>query len=265
MFQRLRGAIDARIAEEQARQKAAQEALSRSSSTRRNVTGTPTRTGSRARRESSHNNSTSTSVSATTTPPRGPDPTEFEPEFVIDDDDDGVSSSGVSTPRVEKARSNAGETTTSSDVDQRSDGGPGDTIANGQSTSVTGGDSTSSQMGTESVGDKKVSTATTAPKADTEAKTAPSTISELPADVRVRLRRLDKLELKYQGIFHFIEDNSDVRFKGVSFPKKKKAGINIFLSNGILHSQNFYVHIELRMRECFQSNHSKQPFAKIHL
>ena len=213
MFQRLLGAIDARVAEEQARQKAAQEGLSRSSSTRRNVTGTPTRTSSRARRESSNNNSASTSVSATTTPPRGPDPTEFEPEFVIDDDD-GVSSSGVSTPRVEKVRSNAGETTTSSDVDQRSDGGSGDTIVNGQSTSATSGDSTSSQIGAESVGDKKVST----PKADIEAKTAPSTTSELSADVRVRLRRLDKLELKYQGIFSFIEDNRGVRFKGLFFP-----------------------------------------------
>ncbi|KAL4977686.1 hypothetical protein BDW66DRAFT_158781 [Aspergillus desertorum] len=87
MFQRLREAIDLRIAEEQARQRSSQESLARSNSARRppgrNLS--PSRRPSRSRRN-------------TGTPVRGPDPTEFEQEFTFADDD---TSSRSATPRPE--------------------------------------------------------------------------------------------------------------------------------------------------------------------
>ncbi|EHA27771.1 hypothetical protein ASPNIDRAFT_41716, partial [Aspergillus niger ATCC 1015] len=108
MFQRLRDAIDSRIAEEQARQRSAQTSLSRSNSARhptgRNLS--PTRRTSRPRRN-------------TGTPVRGPDPNEFEPEFAIGDDE---GSSRSATPRLESAggseaapEENTGEGKTSSE------------------------------------------------------------------------------------------------------------------------------------------------------
>lgn len=192
MFQRISSAINARIAEEQARQKAAQESISRSSSTRRTAAGTPTRTGSRARPDSSNN-------AATTPPSRGPDPTEFDPEFVIDDDD-GISSSGISTPRVEKEKLNLAEAG-SADTKGDAAGNANSTATATTTTATTGGDSESSQKGGDPAEDKKTPAAAapgTVTKAEAEPKAAST--SELPHDVRVRLRRLDKLESKYQGI-----------------------------------------------------------------
>lgn len=140
--QRLRDAIDARIAEEQARQKAAQDSISRSNSSRRQAARP-----ARQRRESGP-------------PARSPDPTEFEAEFAIGDDD---SSSRSATPRQD------GSTT--------------------QESGAQGNNADTKQSG-ESAGKEA------AP--DAEPRPAPS--SELPADVRSRLRRLDKLESKYQGM-----------------------------------------------------------------
>ncbi|KAJ5550267.1 Vesicle-mediated transport protein (Imh1) [Penicillium sp. DV-2018c] len=97
MFQRLRDAIDSRIAEEQARQKSAQENISRSGSNRR-----PT-----ARNQSPSRRSRNTGI-----PVRGPDPKEFEAEFAIGDDDE---SSKPGTPNTDKPEA-------SSDIGAAKDG-----------------------------------------------------------------------------------------------------------------------------------------------
>lgn len=91
---------------------------------------------------------------------RGPDPTEFEPEFAIGDDD---SSSRSGTPRPES--SGAPENTQGENAEQSE--GPGENAMN------------------EKEG---------AP----EAESAPTT-PELPPDVKAKLRRLAKMESRYQG------------------------------------------------------------------
>ncbi|KAI1907822.1 Golgin imh1 [Ophidiomyces ophidiicola] len=144
MLSRLRGAIDARIAEEQARQRAGQDSLSRSNSAARRTNASPARqSGARTKR----NNSFLT---------RSPDPSEFDAEFVIGDDD---SSTRTSTPRPEPEASVNG--------------------AAGESD------------------DKVAEPARSTPP---PGKPAPPTSTELPTDVRVKLRRLDKLESRYQEL-----------------------------------------------------------------
>lgn len=102
-IQRIRGAIDARIAEEQARQRSAQEAASTAARpARRPSTRTATNT-----RQRSNSNLPQT---------RGPDPKEFE--FSIGDDDStGTPASGLSragTPRLETASNISASTTVDS-------------------------------------------------------------------------------------------------------------------------------------------------------
>ncbi|KAJ4378170.1 Golgin imh1 [Neocucurbitaria cava] len=97
--QRIRGAIDARIAEEQARQKAGQSS-------------TPPRSSSAPRRSSSRNLSPSKRParskdgdnSKTAPAGKGPDPSEFDPEFVIGEEDEQPSRVGTPRPK-EKAQS----------------------------------------------------------------------------------------------------------------------------------------------------------------
>ncbi|KAL1867376.1 Golgin imh1 [Paecilomyces lecythidis] len=146
MFQRIRGAIDSRIAEEQARQRQAQESISRSNS---------------ARRQTSRDLSTSRRPGRTragTLSGKGPDPAEFESEFAVGEDD---GSSRSATPRSEPSAPPEG-------------GASGD-------------------------GEKKASPESAGKEAasDTGSNTA---AAELPTDVRVRLRRLDKLESRYQDL-----------------------------------------------------------------
>lgn len=145
--QRLREAIDSRIAEEQARQKSAQDSLSRSNSARQpsGRSLSPGRRQSRPRRN-------------TGTPIRGPDPTEFEPEFTIGDDE---GSSRSATPQQDPPKDtpeqNAGEDkSTAEELPNEKDAAP-------------------------------------AP----ETKQSPS---ELPAEIRVKLRKLSKMETRYQGM-----------------------------------------------------------------
>lgn len=93
---------------------------------------------------------------------RGPDPTEFEPEFAIGDDD---ASSRSATPRPES-------TSTSED---------------------TQGEKSVSEE-TESTADTSISGKETAP--GTETNQPPP---ELTPEVKAKLRRLAKLESRYQG------------------------------------------------------------------
>ncbi|KAL3463572.1 hypothetical protein BJX64DRAFT_256956 [Aspergillus heterothallicus] len=155
MFQRLREAIDSRIAEEQARQRSSQESLARSNSARRppgrNLS--PSRRPSRPRRN-------------TGTPVRGPDPTEFEPEFAIGDDD---ASSRSATPKPE----------------------PADALENAQ------GEKSGEKSGEpEGAADTTTNGKDSAPP--TKEPAQPS--SELPPEVRAKLRKLTKLESRYQEL-----------------------------------------------------------------
>jgi hypothetical protein len=147
--QRLREAIDSRIAEEQARQRSSQESLARSNSARRppgrNLS--PSRRPSRPRRN-------------TGTPVRGPDPTEFEQEFAIGDDD---TSSRSATPRPESTG----------------------TLEN------TPGEGAGQAEGTANAASEKDSIP------GTETNQPP----ELSSEVKAKLRRLNKMESRYQGMF----------------------------------------------------------------
>ncbi|EEP77949.1 predicted protein [Uncinocarpus reesii 1704] len=92
MLSRIRGAIDARIAEEQARQRATQESVSRSNSARRANRSPARRPSTRVKRGNSFLT-------------KSPDPSEFDAEFVVGDDD---SSTRTSTPLPEMEKSTEG-------------------------------------------------------------------------------------------------------------------------------------------------------------
>ncbi|KAM0090165.1 Golgin imh1 [Aspergillus fumigatus] len=148
MFQRIREAIDSRIAEEQARQRTSQDVISRSNSARRPARNlSPGRRPTRPRRN-------------TGTPVRTPDPNEFEPEFAIGDDD---GSSRSVTPKLESA----------------------------------GG--SERPLGKDAAEDKP---STDEPSAGKEVPTTEGNqlSSELPPEIRVKLRRLTKLESRYQEL-----------------------------------------------------------------
>ncbi|KAL9604355.1 MAG: hypothetical protein Q9219_000543 [cf. Caloplaca sp. 3 TL-2023] len=153
MFQRLKGAIDSRIAEEQARQRSA-------------LTSPPPPHA--ARKPSSRAESPAKRALRPGTPSRyngegsgkGPDPADFEPECVIDDSNP-PSRSG--TPKPGPARS---ESSTKDAVQEApEEAGHGEEQA------------------------EKV--------ADSSQAAAPA---ELPTDVRVKLRKLEKLESRYHEL-----------------------------------------------------------------
>lgn len=163
---RLKGAIDSRIAEEQARQKAIQSPPSRSSSSIRRSssrTVSPSKRQGRARERERKDNDTAE---------KGPDPSEFEPEFVVDDEE---SRSRVGTP------------------------GPGAERSGGV---AVGG----------AVKEKALAEETKEPNGRLAEDGDGPAPPELPTDVRVKLRKLDKLESRYQGgygpvLFHTIKPN----------------------------------------------------------
>jgi len=154
--QRLKGAIDSRIAEEQARQRAAALAgtpsRSNSGSIRRNAPpiGSPARQSSRQRERNDISNE------------KGPDPSEFDADFVIGDDESAVPSRSA-TPRLETA-------------EKRVEGKE----AAGEAEKQPGADDAASVL--------------------SDASTAVQRPEELPTEVRVRLRKLDRLEGRYQDL-----------------------------------------------------------------
>lgn len=149
--QRIRGAIDSTIAQEQARQRQAQ--------------ASPSRSNSNVRRADSRANSPAKRVSRQGTrgrqdgdpPAKGPDPADFESEFTIDDED--VTRSGVPKPQ-----SNQND---SSKAIQETAPRQSSQDTNDTPTSATG------------------STAS----------------SDLPTDVRNKLRKLERYESRYHGMF----------------------------------------------------------------
>jgi len=150
--QRIKGAIDSRIAEEQAKAKAA--------------AAVPARTASTARRSASLRNESPSKRSRARLKEvddgaKGPDPSVFERAFVIEDDSEEPSRSG--TPAIPDTK-------------------PEMTREKGLTAENTGPD------------DGEVV------NVKAEILPSPSTKQELPPDVRSKLRKLDKLEARYQGI-----------------------------------------------------------------
>ena len=119
--QRIRGAIDAKIAEEQARQKAGQQsAPSRSSST-------PRRSNSRNLSPSSRSGKARDGEgSKAALTGKGPDPSEFDPEFVVGDEDDSPSRTGTPRPKekTQSADSNDKEDEQKMDTDEKPEKAP---------------------------------------------------------------------------------------------------------------------------------------------
>ncbi len=107
--QRIGGAINARIAEEQARQKAAQQTGGRARST-----STPRRSSSRNLSPSKRPLKGKDADGKTTPLTKGPDPSEFDPEFVVGDEDEQLSRAGTPQPK-EKAPAGDSSTAESSD------------------------------------------------------------------------------------------------------------------------------------------------------
>lgn len=96
-WKRIKGALDARIAEEQARQKAAAQTPSRSASISRRSSARNTSPSKRPLKAKDADNGGKAAPSG-----KGPDPSEFDPDFVIGEDDDQPSRVGTPRPK-EKA------------------------------------------------------------------------------------------------------------------------------------------------------------------
>jgi hypothetical protein len=153
--QRLKGTIESKIAEEQAKAKAA--------------AASPARPVSTARRSASIRNESPSKRSRARPKEvddgtRGPDPSIFEGAFVIEDDSEEPSRAG--TPAIPETKPEVEENGTATEKAVAGEG--------------------------EGVHEKvEVSTAL-----------KPSITTDLPADVRSKLRKLDKLEARYQGMLY---------------------------------------------------------------
>ncbi|EXJ94458.1 hypothetical protein A1O1_02854 [Capronia coronata CBS 617.96] len=164
MFQRLKGAIDSRIAEEQARQR--QAALS----------AQPTRNNPR-RRPQGQNEGSQTRQSrrrddSIASLQKSPDPSEFEPEFTIGDDESAVPSRvGTPKPEMKEKHQESGEERQALQTSQE-----------GQETGAS----------SEATVDKKPAAA----DGDGDGP-GPLRPQELPAEVRGKLRKLDRIEARY--------------------------------------------------------------------
>ncbi|KAI9700681.1 MAG: hypothetical protein M1836_002050 [Candelina mexicana] len=154
MFQRLKGAIDSRIAEEQARQKASSSSPSRSNSTARRASA---RTESPSKRQGRTRDREKGDRSLT----KGPDPSEFDAEIVVDDE-------ATESPNGDHAQEKAG---------------PRDSGSNEAGQQVSPLEGQDGETRADS-GERKPAIASL----------------ELPTDVRVKLRKLDKLESRYQEL-----------------------------------------------------------------
>ncbi|RMZ77497.1 hypothetical protein DV738_g4448, partial [Chaetothyriales sp. CBS 135597] len=166
MLSRLKGAIDTRIAEEQARQRqAAISAASQRSQQRARRPPIQNGQGSQntlnAQAGSSQRAPTTRTANAAE---KGPDPADFEPEpeFAVGDDDSSSRApSRTATPRPE-TQDQAGSQTTDGSQGQREKGGDNEMDA-----------------------------------PEMAGLSQPPAVPELPDDVRARLKKLDRLEPKY--------------------------------------------------------------------
>ena len=150
----MKGAIDSRIAEEQARQRTSQDSPSRSNSRTHRSSSRIVTSNRRAIRTEERESKDGEPLT------KGPDPSEFEPDFVIGSDN---IPSRSTTPKPFQGK---GENATA-------DGSPAEATPGLNSKEVI-----------EKDAEKMVIAAS----------------AELPTDVWAKLRKLERLELKYHGL-----------------------------------------------------------------
>lgn len=187
MFQRIKGAIDRTIAEEQARQKnylseqGASGQARQSSNVSRSNSGAST-AGRKPRPKKPAQDASKEADAAAS----NPDPAVFEAAFVIDDDDELSRTTTLVPPSEEKEKTPGEEGGAQDEVgggdDEKGDTGAGNTAKEAEKK---GGDDGSSPDGDKPVPPPKPAAAATAP--------------ELPPEVRAKLRKLEKLEATYPG------------------------------------------------------------------
>ncbi|KAI1445517.1 hypothetical protein F5Y02DRAFT_127405 [Annulohypoxylon stygium] len=174
MLSRIKGAIDRSIAEEQARQRALAE--------QRSSAGSPSATGQRPR-SVSRTNSTNTSARRKAKKPSqdtsngdgapNPDPAVFEAAFVLDDEDADPAPGQATSAQSEKTMKEGAANNEKNDASNEQNEGAKDQASAG--------------AGTE---EKPKDASSTAPS------TAPT---DLPPQVKTKLRKLEKLEATYPG------------------------------------------------------------------
>ncbi|KAK5274963.1 Golgin imh1 [Exophiala xenobiotica] len=165
MFQRLKGAIDRGIAEEQARQRQV------------GISNPPTRNPPRRRPQAQNGTAQRASSKqrdqSNVSTEKGPDPAQFEPEFAIGDDE-SAGPSRVATPKPDVKNEAAQETETEA-VAIEGDGQGIKKETEDSARASTDGKPPDSNGGTH----------------------LPIRSQELPTEVRVKLRKLDRMEVKY--------------------------------------------------------------------
>lgn len=176
MFQRIKGAIDRTIAEEQARQKTYLEQGTpghgrQSSAVSRSNSGASS-AGKRTRPKKAVQDASKEADAAAA----NPDPAVFEAAFVIDDDDE-PSRTSTPPPQYQDIKSDA----------QDKDGG-----ALSEMHEVKAGDDGADAEKTGAGDGLK-------PEGTQSATSSKAASVELPADVRAKLRKLEKLEATYPG------------------------------------------------------------------
>jgi hypothetical protein len=117
VLKRIKGALDARIdaiTEEQAKQRTSQQTPSRSTSA---VRRSSSRNLSPSKRPSRSKDGEKTAASG-----RGPDPAEFDPEFVIGEDDDQPSRAGTPRPKEKAETAETAESTIDNAKEKSADG-----------------------------------------------------------------------------------------------------------------------------------------------
>ena len=180
VLQRLKGAIDSRIAEEQARQRQATQYAAAGVSNRPPARSDTRGTGSRPERTSSRQRE---KEGATTENNASPDPSVFEPEFAIGGDDDSTPvPSRVSTPKPqimqETEKKDQGESANRDREKVRPE-------YSREVASLPNGTSDETITNKDSFSDHRSPALRT---------------TELPTEFRVKLRKLDRLEGRYQEL-----------------------------------------------------------------
>lgn len=178
MFQKIRGAIDQTIAQEQARQKAAADrAASGSAATVRRTNSSASSPARRPKKASAASSKDVKDSEGATS-----DPAVFEAAFVLDDDDtDGPSRTGTPKPPLPEK-----------------DETPADSAnAKGKATAENsdGAKSAPAVDGTVSAGAAGEQSAPSSKPGST----APGASQELPPNIKTKLRKLEKLEATYPG------------------------------------------------------------------
>jgi len=178
MFQKIRGAIDQTIAQEQARQKAAADRVASGSAA--TVRRTNSSASSLARRTKKAAAASSKDVKESEGATS--DPAVFEAAFVLDDDDtDGPSRTGTPKPPLP----------------EKDDAPTDSTDTKGKATAETS-DGAKSAPAAESAASAGSAGEQSAPSSK-PGSPAPGANQELPPNIKTKLRKLEKLEATYRG------------------------------------------------------------------